>query len=105
MKKIAMLCLALVMGVGATMAAKPAAAKKTVTTVFRTDIHCDHCANKIMNNVPSLGKGIEDVQVDVATKEVTVTYDAAKNNDENIVKGLASLKVAAQPKPAAENGK
>ncbi len=100
-----MLCLALVMGAGMTMAAKPAAEKKTVTTVFQTDIHCDHCANKIMNNVPSLGKGIQDVEVDIATKEVTVTYDAAKNNDENIVKGLASLKVNAQPKKASDQKK
>lgn len=101
MKKIAMLCLALVMGVGTTWAAKPAAEKKTATTVFTTDIHCDHCAQKIMNNIPSLGKGIKDVEIDVAAKEVTVTYDAAKNSDENIVRGLASLKVKAEPKNAA----
>ncbi|MDE5709517.1 MAG: heavy-metal-associated domain-containing protein [Alistipes sp.] len=100
MKKLAMLCLALVLGAGLAQAAKPAAEKKTVTTVFCTDIHCDHCANKIMNNVPSLGKGIEEVAVDVQTKEVTVTYDAAKNTDANIVKGLATLKVKAAPKPA-----
>ena len=101
MKKLAMLCLALVMGAGMTMAAKPAAEKKTVTTVFVTDIDCDHCAQKIMNNIPSLGKGIKDVQVDVAAKEVSVTYDAAKNSDQNIVKGLTSLKVKAQPKTVA----
>ena len=101
MKKIAMLCLMLAMGMGMTMAAKPAAGKKT-TTVFCTDIHCDHCAKKIMDNVPSLGKGIEDVQIDVATKEVTVIYDAAKNSDENIVKGFASIKVKATPKKAAK---
>ena len=102
MKKIAMLCLMLAMGMGMTMAAKPAAAKKTTTTVFCTDIHCDHCAKKIMDNVPSLGKGIEDVQIDVATKEVTVIYDAAKNSDENIVKGFASIKVKATPKKVAK---
>ncbi|MDE6046682.1 MAG: heavy-metal-associated domain-containing protein [Alistipes sp.] len=101
MKKMAMLCLMLAMGMGMTMAAKPAADKTTVTTVFKTDIHCDHCANKIMNNVPSLGKGIKDVEVDIATKEVKVTYDATKNTDANIVKGFASLKVKAEPKPAA----
>ncbi len=94
-----MLCLALVMGAGTTLAAKPAATdKKNTTTVFVTDIHCDHCAQKIMNNVPSLGKGIKDVQIDVKTKEVTVVYDAAKNSDENIVKGFATLKVKAEPK-------
>ncbi len=93
-----MLCLALVMSAGTMRAAKPAAEKTTVTTVFCTDIHCEHCANKILNNVPSLGKGIKDVDVDVATKEVKITYDATKNTDENIVKGLASLKVKATPK-------
>ena len=86
MKKILMLCLALVMGVGMCAAEKPAN-KKTVTTVFTTDIDCEHCVKKIMNNVPSLGKG-------------TVVYDGTKNNDENIVKGFASLKVKAEPKKA-----
>ena len=92
MKKILMLCLALVMGVGMCAAEKPAN-KKTVTTVFTTDIDCEHCVKKIMNNVPSLGKGIKDVKVDLV-------YDGTKNNDENIVKGFASLKVKAEPKKA-----
>lgn len=98
MKKIAMLCLALMLGAGVSMSAKPAAQKKTVTTVFATDVDCEHCVKKIMNNVPSLGKGIKDVQVDLEKKEVTVVYDASKNSDENIVKGFASLKVKAEPK-------
>ena len=97
MKILAMICLALVLGAGMATAAKPAVQKQLVTTVFVTDIHCDHCANKILSNVPSLGKGVEDVKVDVATKEVTVVYDAAKNSDENIIRGLATLKVKAQP--------
>ena len=95
MKKILMLCLALVMGVGMCAAEKPAN-KKTVTTVFTTDIDCEHC----VKNVPSLGKGVKDVQVDLPKKEVTVVYDGTKNNDENIVKGFASLKVKAEPKKA-----
>lgn len=105
MKKIAMLCLALMLGAGVSMAAKPAAQKKTVTTVFATDVDCEHCVKKIMNNVPSLGKGIKDVQVDLEKKEVTVVYDASKNSDENIVKGFASLKVKAEPKKSTEAGK
>ncbi len=101
MKKFVMFCLVALMGTGVGMAAKPAAAKKTVTTVFTTDIDCEHCVKKIMNNVPSLGKGIKDVSVDLKKKEVTVVYDAAKNNDEEIVKGFASLKVKAEPKKTA----
>ena len=99
MKKILMLCLALVMGVG-LCAAQKAADKKTVTTVFTTDIDCEHCVKKIMNNVPSLGKGVKDVKVDLPKKEVTVVYDSTKNSDDNIVKGFASIKVKAEPKKA-----
>ena len=99
MKKILMLCLALVMGVG-MCAAQKAADKKTVTTVFTTDIDCEHCVKKIMNNVPSLGKGVKDVKVDLPKKEVTVVYDSTKNSDDNIVKGFASIKVKAEPKKA-----
>ncbi len=96
-----MICLALVMGVGVS-SAQTEAGKKTVTTVFVTDIDCEHCAKKILNNVPSLGKGIKDVKVDVKTKEVAVTYDPTKNNDATIMKGFASLKVKADPKPGTE---
>ena len=99
MKKILMLCLALVMGVG-MCAAQKAADKKPVTTVFTTDIDCEHCVKKIMNNVPSLGKGVKDVKVDLPKKEVTVVYDSTKNSDDNIVKGFASIKVKAEPKKA-----
>ena len=101
MKKFVLICLALAMGVGVCAAAGKPAAKKIVTTVFVTDIDCDHCVKKIMNNVPSLGKGIKDVKVDLPKKEVTVVYDGTKNDDANIVKGFASLKVKAEPKKAA----
>ena len=101
MKKFVLFCLALAMGVGVCAAAGKPAAKKIVTTVFVTDIDCDHCVKKIMNNVPSLGKGIKDVKVDLPKKEVTVVYDGTKNDDANIVKGFASLKVKAEPKKVA----
>lgn len=101
MKKMLMFCLAALLGAGVSFAAKPAEKqKKTVTTVFVTDIDCEHCVKKIMNNVPSLGKGVKDVQVDLPKKEVTVVYDASKNDDANIVRGFASLKVKAEPKKA-----
>lgn len=101
MKKIVLFCLALMLGVGVGVAAEKPAAKKMVTTVFVTDIDCEHCVKKIMNNVPVLGKGVKDVRVDLPKKEVTVVYDSTKNDDANIVKGFASLKVKAEPKKAA----
>ncbi len=100
MKKLVLFCLALVMGLGMCAAADKPVQKKEVTTVFVTDIDCEHCVKKIMNNVPSLGKGIKDVKVNLPKKEVTVIYDGTKNNDENIVKGFATLKVKAEPQKA-----
>ena len=40
--------------------------------------------------------------MDLPTKQVTVVYDASKNDVETIVKGLASLKVKAEPLPGDE---
>ena len=100
MKKLMILCLALVMGAGVCMAQMPAkkAEKQMQTTVFVTNLDCPNCAKKVENNVPSLGKGIKDVQIDLKTREVTVTYDATKNNDANIVEGFKTLKVQAEVK-------
>lgn len=74
--------------------------KNTTTTVFSADIDCDHCAQKIMNNVPLLGKGVKDVTVDVPAKEVTVVYDGEKTNIKTLVAGFAKMKVTVLPKQA-----
>ena len=103
MKKILLCCLLAVLGCGlATLSAKEPAKKKEkeiTTTVFMTDIHCEGCANRILNNVPMLGKGVKDVQVDVPTKEVTVTYDASKTSPEKLIDGFAKVRVKAEVKP------
>lgn len=58
-----------------------------MTAVFVTDVDCAHCVDKILNNVPTLGRGIKDVQVDLQTKEVTVVYDASKTTSGRSSKG------------------
>ena len=100
MKKLMMICLALMLGAGVCMAQKPAKkpARQVKTTVFVTNLDCPNCAKKVENNVPSLGKGIKDLQIDLKTREVKVTYDASKNDDATIIKGFESLKVKAEVK-------
>ena len=104
MKRIMILCAALLLCAGlsevsgAVKKEKKEKEKAIVTTVFVTDVDCAHCVDKILTNVPTLGRGIKDVQVDLQTKEVTVVYDASKNDERTIVEGLASLKVKAEPK-------
>ena len=100
MKKILLCCLMAVMALAVNAANdnnKKAKAEKQ-TVVFCTDIDCQGCANKILNNVPVLGKGVEDVKVELPTKEVTVVYDAAKTNPETLAKNFQKIKVKATPK-------
>ena len=66
------------------------------TVVLDTDVDCPHCKKKIDDNAALLGNGVKDVQVDIKTQKVTVTYDEAKTSVEDIIKGLANLRVKAQ---------
>lgn len=95
------ICLALVLGMGVGNAQKKGKQMKTV--VYSAEISCNDCAKKIMDNVPSLGKGIDDVQVSVEEQTVMVTFDPTKNNEANILKGLNTLKVNAQPAGAQQD--
>lgn len=64
--------------------------KTTETIKFITSIDCNNCVNKIMTNIPQ-EKGIKDVKCDLATKEVTVTYQKDKNNPADIKKSIEKL--------------
>lgn len=96
MKKLIIMCLMAFIGFGV---AEASAQKKNdaaiKTTVFVTDIDCEHCAKKITNTIPYV-KGVKDVQVDVPTKKVTVTYDATKCGEEALIKAFTKIKVKAE---------
>lgn len=98
MKKLIIMCLMAFIGFGvAEVSAQKKSDAAIKTTVFVTDIDCEHCAKKITNTIP-YEKGVKDVKVDVPTKLVTVTYDATKNSDENLLKSFAKIKVKAEVK-------
>jgi len=97
MKKFLLLCVAAVLAFTLEASAdNKQKTQKCVTAVFATDIECEHCKKKIMDNVPVLGKGVESVEVDVPTKRVTVTYNPAKTDADALVKGFAKLRVKAE---------
>ena len=98
MKKIILMCLVALVAVGAANAQSPKKATKTFTTTeFITDIDCAGCAKKVTNTIP-YEKGVKDVQVDVDTKTVTVTYDATKTNAETLIKAFDKIKIVANVK-------
>jgi copper chaperone CopZ len=73
--------------------------KANVTVKYKTSIDCADCVNKIMTNLPH-EKGIKDVKCDLATKEITVTYQLEKNNPEEIKKSIEKLGYTAKVIPA-----
>lgn len=82
-------------GLGSADAKEPQ--KKTIkTVVLDTDVDCPHCKKKIDDNAAMLGKGVRDVQVDLKTQQVTVTYDETKSSVDDILRGMAKLRVKAQ---------
>ena len=98
MKKIILMCLVALVAVGTANAQSPKKATKSFTTTeFITDIDCAGCAKKVTNTIP-YEKGVRDVQVDLDTKTVTVTYDASKTNDEALVKAFTKIKIKAEKK-------
>ena len=98
MKKIILMCLVALFGIGITNAQEPKKGdKKSVVVEFVTDIDCAGCAKKVTNTIP-YEKGVKDVQVDVPTKTVTVTYDPTKTNNETLVKAFAKIKIKAEAK-------
>ena len=100
MKKIILMCLVALFSVGIANAEEPKKGnKKSVVVEFVTDIDCAGCAKKVTNTIP-YEKGVKDVQVDVPTKTVTVTYDPAKTNNETLVKAFAKIKIKAEAKVA-----
>ena len=93
MKKIILMCLVALFSVGIANAQTPKKGeKKTVTVEFVTDIDCAGCAKKVTNTIP-YEKGVKDVQVDVSTKTVTVTFDPAKTNEQALTKAFEKIKI------------
>lgn len=58
----------------------------TVLTV--PDISCDHCVKSVTNALTPVD-GVQDVSVDIPTKQVTVTFDESLVNIEKMQEILA----------------
>ena len=86
------LLITLLFGALATVEAKPD--KKVVT--FSVEMHCNACKQKIERNI-AYEKGVLDLEVDLKKNTVTVTYDAAKTDEEKLAAALKKLGYEATP--------
>lgn len=99
MKKLAILVLAVVMGLTANAQSVKSAnngqAKKAQTTtiqkiVIQTNGVCEKCENLFKENVPFF-KGVKDYSYDAKTSKMTITYDSKKTNPDMLRQQISKL--------------
>lgn len=88
----------------ALLAGLSASAKdiKTLVVTTQPQMHCENCEKKIKGNL-RFEKGVKRIETDLKAKQVTITYDADKTNQENLFKALKKIGYEAQP--AKKQGK
>ena len=101
MKKFILVCLMMVLGVAFAQADTQKKDKKVkaeqVTVVFDTSLDCPNCAKKVENTIPYV-KGVKSIKIDLLTREVTVTYDPKKCNNEILIESFAKIDIKAELK-------
>ena len=76
------------------------------TVVLSCDLHCQGCCDKVMQNI-AWEKGVKDLQCDLKTKTVTVTFDANKTNVPTLLQAFdkigkpATVQTPSEATPAA----
>jgi copper chaperone CopZ len=96
---IGAVCCTLFVSAANNPSAKRANTRETV--VLTCDIHCQGCCDKIMKNI-AFEKGVKDLQCDLKTKTVTVTYDAAKTDVPTLLKAFDKIGKPAKVKQIEE---
>ncbi|MCG8581686.1 MAG: heavy-metal-associated domain-containing protein [Bacteroidales bacterium] len=74
----------------ATMLTHAQDKKQVTTTIFKASITCENCKAKIMKQLP-YEKGVKNVEVDVDSKLITVSYKSIKNTDEKMNEAIKEL--------------
>ena len=96
---IGAVCCTLFVSAANNPSAKRANTRETV--VLTCDIHCQGCCDKIMKNI-AFEKGVKDLQCDLKTKTVTVTYDAVKTDVPTLLKAFDKIGKPAKVKQIEE---
>jgi len=68
--------------------------KKTVEVVYKVEMDCQSCVNKVTKNMP-FEKGVKNLDVDFEAQTVTIKYRTDKTNKENLVNAFEKLEFKA----------
>ena len=93
----------IVMSVMSLCMAASAFAKDIKKVVFTTtpQMHCDKCENKIKGNL-RFEKGVKDIETDIKSQSVTITYDADKTDTDKLQTAFSKIGYKADIKPTAK---
>lgn len=69
--------------------------------VFKTKLHCENCAKKVVENI-SFVKGVKDLSVSLEKQEIQIKYDASKTSVETLQKEINKLGYPAVVKSKSE---
>ena len=67
-----------------------AKAKEYKTVVFATNLHCENCAKKVIENI-SYVKGVKDLKVSLEKQEIFIKFDSAKTSVETLQSEIKKL--------------
>lgn len=86
-----------------TLTAAKNSGKETQTTTFSVNVDCHKCEEKIMNTV-AFERGVKDVDVDLQKREATITFNPAKNSNQQLIESFKKIDIKAkviepQPQP------
>lgn len=68
---------------------------KVLRVTTQPQMVCQNCENKIKKNL-RFEKGVQEITTDIENQVVTVTYDADKTSEENLLKAFNKIKYQAQ---------
>ncbi|MCR5190060.1 MAG: cation transporter [Bacteroidales bacterium] len=68
---------------------------KNQSVVFQTNGTCQSCKNKIENNI-AYEKGVKDVNFDLATSKVRITYNPKKTDPQKLQAAIRNLGYTAE---------
>lgn len=75
------------------MTAQTSKSKKTdynKTVIFEVSMTCENCKRKIEKNI-AFEKGVKAMEVDLALKQVKLTFDTRKTNEQKLINAFEKI--------------
>ena len=97
MKRIILIMLCSVFAFSVTFAQSAQKNEKETVTFTVKNMSCDNCVKKIEKNI-AFEKGVTDLQCQLSSKTVKVTYRTDKTSEKQLVTALKKLGYEVDPK-------